>query len=319
MTLYHISLYKRNDKNGLNLGGVEKFAYYLNRATGATLVSFYDFPEHKKYANAPDYEKASALVSWFSDIVTRDDIVVVDGYWGAGLESKVRRLVSVCHGSYYGRFIQHQLYPWGEDISRTLIEKQMEFWEEPRVEIVAVSGGAAQELYSYGIRKEIRVINNGVDLEAYRIMDDVEQKYLIHAATSALKGLDIINYLNNKRFYDIVFMNEFSGIFANEARRLNEAYLVFAPTRYEGCSYFLLESLACGIPVVTYAVGIALDFDSRCGVVTDDLYGIDRQLGYAIDRYAFSKTARNNAREWAVEHCSYEVFCRSWLEYLGGK
>lgn len=311
---FHISAKKRHSKTGISIGGVEKFAWYLNKAIpDLQVVAFEDHPEWIKNGGLPDYRKAELLNKWLleSGTVGASDTVIVDGYWGLGLEGRVDRLISVCHGSYAGRYIQSLIYPWGEVVAEVEMNAQKEMWDAHGVEIVAVGKESAQELHTIGVTNDITVIYHGIDLDVYKPGSDRVCK--MHAATSPRKGADLISLLN-KEGYEIEFMSERSGRFEREAKRLGEAIVLVAPTRHEGNSYLLIEALACNTPLLTYATGLATEMDDRCGIVTGDLHGanlirwLDTMEGM-WDRF--------DARGWALENCRYGNFEKSWRTYLG--
>jgi len=314
MKFAHISLLKTKDGGR---GGVEVFGQYLQRAIpDLSLISFHDLSDWEAYSGEPDFEKAKSLNMWLlgNGIVGKDSTVVVDGYWGLGLEGKVGRLVSVCHGSYYGRFIQSQINPWGEVVDMRDVEAQFEMWNHPNVEVVCVALESQRELEKAGI-ENTRVIYHGVDLEIYKPQGN--GNIWMHAATSPCKGLDIIEQLNLVDDVPYVhFMDERSGDPVRKARRLNEAKALIAPTRHEGNAYVLIEALACGLPLITYETGLACEMDKRCGLITDDLsvWNFMRLMGefgpheFGSDGYA--------PREWAEEMCGFDAFAAEWREYL---
>ena len=308
MRYAHISLFKRREKSCVHLGGVEKFGAYLQRAIPSmTLYSWEDYATH---VDVPDYEKAKMLNAWLlrEGLVGNDTVVVCDGYWGMGLEGKVARLISVVHGSYLGRLIQSQIYPWNEIVSKEDTEAQLMFWDDLRVELVAVSKDTRHELYDTD-RDDITVIPHGVDLTVYKPMH-LDRDINMFAGTSARKGYDIIVAMQNQDV-EIEHMDEKSGSMEREAKRLNRARVLIAPTRHEGNSYLLLESIACGTPLLTYDVGYASQMDERCGIITDDLSAAN--FLRLFDRVDWSQF---NPREYAEQFCSFEQFEREWRNYL---
>jgi len=309
MNYYHISLFKKQDNRH---GGVEEFGQYLKRAIPElNLISFPDMPNFEAYTGTLEYEKAKLLNTWLleNEIVDKDSTVIVDGYWGLGLEGKVGRLISVCHGSYYGRFIQSQINPWGEVVDMRDVEAQLEMWNHPKVEVVCVALESQRELEKAGI-DNTRVIYHGVDLEVYKPMKHGE--IWMHAATSDRKGLDIIGQMALlEELPHIYFMDERTGEPRKKARRLNMAKGLLAPTRHEGNAYVLIEAMACDIPLLTHETGLACEMDERCGLITDDhsIWNFIRLMG-EFDSHGFAP------REWAEEMCDFNAFAAEWRETL---
>lgn len=313
MKYVHISLKKPTE---FALGGVGVFQKYLQRAIpDMQLIAWSDFPDAKEYADRPDYEKANILNMYLlrQGIVDRNMTVIVDGYWGFGLPGEVARLVSVVHGSYFGRLLESQVHPWGEYVGMDHVDAQREMWDDRDTEVVCVSRECVNELRTMGVEKDLQVIYHGVDLDVYRPMPEVEKTCMMHIATSNRKGHDILTYMHQiNETLLIEFMSEHSGDPEKKAARFNEAYFLVAPTRHEGNAYGLIEALACGVPLITYTTGLAMEMDCRCGVITDDLSPQNwLRLVRDMDYREFKP------REWAGENCDYKDFEAKWRKYLG--
>lgn len=315
---YHIALMRFGDGLSGPMGGVQQFAKYLKRAIpGMELISFADMPNWRNYMEYRDYDKALVLNQWLLQhkVLDKDSVVIVDGYWGSGLQGYVRRLISVCHGSYFGRFMMSQISPWGEVVGMDHVLAQIEHWKDPFVEIVAVSGDSAREIRLAGVTKKgIRIITHGVDLEILKPMPEIEKICMMHGATGARKGLDILNILDVWGIR-VEFMNELTGKLEKKAKRLNQARLFVAPTRHEGNAYMLLEALACGVPVLTYYTGQAVDFDERCGIIVDNID--PHNLRRLINKFEAGEYDHVLApRAYAEENCSFDRFANEWRSYL---
>lgn len=310
----HISLLRRNGPDGINLGGVEEFCVYLRRAVpGMEAVSWADFPDHHRYPELQDYEKAEVLNSWLlsAGYLDESSVVVVDGYWGRGLEGRVKRLISVCHGTYYGRLIANQVSPWGEIVGIDHVEAQYAMWHDEHVETVAVSADSLRELRLLGLDGE--VILHGVDLDVLKPTKN-KNRVFMHAATSARKGADMIDAIMKLSGCAVEFFAESSGTLEGKSKRFSQAKALVAPTRHEGNAYLLIEALACGVPLLTFSVGLALEMDERCGFITDDIS--PHALARAMIRFD-ELSAGFAPREWAEENCSFEDFARAWRKKLG--
>ena len=317
MKYYHIGL----QKPGKNpTGGVATFAAYLKRAIPELeCLGLSDYPEHEAVVETFDteYDWAYNMNTWALEmgILDEDSVVVCDGYWGYGLPGEVGRLISVVHGSYYGRFRRSLIAQWGEIVGMDHIEAQFEVWRNENTEIVCVAEESASELYDAGVGAgRIGIIHHGVDLKMLRPIPEIEPVCWMHGATSNRKGLDILNTIP---FLDssirVEFMDEPSGVLDAKARRLNEAMALVAPTRHEGNSYLLLEAMACGVPLITYPTGLAAwEMDDRCGVITDDIspQSLIREM-FSFDRGYY------DPRGWIEENAGFDRFAKEWREYLG--
>lgn len=319
MTKYfHIAFMRYGDGLSGPMGGVQQFSKYLKRAIpGMQLISFADMPNWRNYMEYPDYDKALVLNQWLlkHGVLDKDSVVIVDGYWGSGLQGYVGRLISVCHGSYFGRFVMHQISPWGEVVGMDQVEAQITFWKDPFVETVLVAKEGQRELRLAGCdTSKMTIIHHGVDLEVLRPMPEIEKTCLMHAATGNRKGLDIFAMLDSLGIV-VEFMNETSGKLENKAKRLNEARCLIAPTRHEGNAYILIEALACGVPIITYYTGFATEFDERCGVVTDNMD--PHNWKRLIDKFNSGDYDKQlDPREFAEANCDLADFTINWRVYL---
>lgn len=319
MTKYaHVSYLKRFDKTGVHAGGVEKFAEYLRRAIpGMQLFCWTDYPGWLR-VKEQDYLKAEILNEHLlkEGLIDSDTVVISDGYWGAGLQGKVARLISVVHGTYFGRMLESKVNMWGEVVPIDHVDMQSWFWKEPSVEVVSVSDCTTGELELLRLDKPITTIRHGVDLEVYRPILDIDRKYNMYAATSNRKGTDVLEYMRVNLNVDLEPMSEFSGRMEKEARRFNEANVVIAPTRHEGNSYLLLDAIACGVPIVTYATGYAMEMDERVGYITDDISpeNFRRLMNLVLEKD--QEEWIDSVRGFAEEHCDYERFADEWREYV---
>jgi len=315
MKIVHISLFKHKENDGTrHNGGVEAFGMYLQRAIpDLKLISWQDFPAHAGYKSLRDYDRARVMGDWLvgRNIVDKETIAIVDGYWGLGLEGKVGRLISVVHGSYFGRMIRSQSHNWGTFVDINQVTEQFRMWEHPQTEIVDVADESAAELFRAGIQKEVTLIRHGIDLDEFKPLE--QGSLWMHGATSNRKGLHIIDRINMMEIgLEVRPMDERSGDPALKCRRINQALGWIMPSAHEGNSYLLLEVLACGVPVIVYATGLALEMDNRCGVITDDLS--------AQNFYRHMKLfdrGRHSPREWMEGHGSFSSFAEQWRRYLG--
>jgi len=312
MKIVHVSKRKKHDKDGLHLGGVEAFSSYLKEVIPEMeLFSWLDFNDWLATPDIPDFERASMLNTYLLEVggIDEETIVIVDGYWGLGLEGKVARLISVCHGSLYGRFIQSQIYPWGGVVDMEEVEAQLYMFKNS--EVVSVSSESHLELLKAGVPGST-VIRHGVPLDKFMPYQKKRDVWM-HAATSARKGADLLHHIAAEvgEGFSIEAMNERSGIPKKKSMRLSQAKALIAPTRHEGNSYLLLEALASGTPLLTYQTGLACEMDERCGIITDDLSpaNFGRHIRH-WDEYTFAP------REWAEENFCFADFERDWRDYL---
>ncbi len=94
---------------------------------------------------------------------------------------------------------------------------------------------------------------------------------------------------------------------------------VVLPSRYEACSLVALETIACGVPLITTEVGWVRDFLAQCPdyrrlVVTPDVDSITRGLSNLSS--AASAPLLTEARERVSAGNGLSVFRREWLDLI---
>jgi hypothetical protein len=318
MKYIHVAYVKREDKIGLQLGGVPTFAWFLQRAIPDMVsYSFSDFPGWLNCRDRPDPEKAEAMNNWLLDngLAGKDTIAIVDGYWGRGLQGKVGRLISVVHGSYFGRLIQSQINPWGEPVSMYDVDSQLEFWSDERVEKVCVCQAVKEELEASGMVDELfHVIRLGIPIDEYvPVGRDPMLKISkwMHGVDLPLKGADVIGILIQQFKFEIDAFADRSGEIAKRNRRFSQADCILAPSHYEGCPYFVMEALSCGVPVIANEIGLMREMDERVGLLTDDL--APENFARLMRKF---DPRDHKPREWAVENCNVDRFIEEWRSYV---
>jgi glycosyltransferase involved in cell wall biosynthesis len=283
-----------------------------------------------KDSEIAEWDKARALNTWLrrTGRVTADDIVITDGFWGLGLED-FPKVVSVAHGNWS--------HTTKDDVDRGV---PPEFPRHHAVQvgyrknhlanggrIVAVSDFIAHQCkIQWGF--EMPVINNGIDLKKFVPTTDRKPRkrpVIVHGTTTTNKGFDHIEHLKKHVDADVILLDEAPDFFKlPKYPALSQADLVVHPSAHEGNSFFLLETLASGVPIVSYDVGlmyraargpdplvgsVILDRRSRSKEVT--LGGVERLLEPGRDLSFDGSMAR-----YFAEAYSTDVFRKNWLDYL---
>lgn len=318
-------------------GGVPRFNRDLIYGLpGAKHYSWFDMLRELRAPDQPipEWDKARALNSWLRSTgkLKKDDIVITDGFWGLGLED-MPNVVSVAHGNWS--------HTTADDVARGI---PPEFPQHHAVQvdyrrrhlsrggrIVAVSDFIAHQCrLQWGF--EMPVINNGIDLAKFVPATEKKSRkrpVIIHGTTTSNKGLDHIAYLRTNVDADIMLLDEAVDFFkVPKYPALAQADLVVHPSAHEGNSYFVLETLASGVPIVSYDVGLmyhARKTDAPVGVILDrrerskekTLEGT-RKL---VQDHVESKRDMSKfqllccPRQW-VSQFSVEMFRENWLNYL---
>lgn len=281
----------------------------------------------------PEWDKARALNGWLraKGKIKKDDIIITDGFWGLGLED-FPNVVSVAHGNWS--------HTTKDDVEKGI---PPEFPQHHAVQvdyrrrhlarggrIVAVSDFIAHQC-KIQWDFEMPVINNGIDLKRFVPTTDRKPRkrpVIVHGTTTWNKGLDHIEHIKKNVDADVLLLDEAPAFFGlPKYPALSQADLVVHPSAHEGNSYFVLETLASGVPIVSYEVGLM--YRASCelapvGVLRSrntrsketTLEGVQLALGDIQSGEAEKEPPYGwRPREW-VSQFSVENFRQNWLDYL---
>ncbi len=280
--------------------------------------------------NIPEWDRAHVLNAYLkmSKRLTGEEVVLVDGFWGLGLEWHPR-VISVAHGNWS--------HTTADDVARG-IPPEFPFHHNVQLKyrrdhlarggkIVAVSKFIADQCKMQW-DMDFPYINNGIDLSQYSPAGGHfkrKRPLIIHGTTTANKGFDHIEALK-KLDADVMLLDEAAAAHSRpKYEMLAHADLVVHPSAHEGNSYFVLETLACGVPLVTYNVGLMWElwergFQGNFGSVIDRTERSPHRTT-VVTRCALEELSAGNAywtynaRKMASAH-SIEKFRQSWQHYV---
>lgn len=320
MRLAHIAWCKRSEGHP---GGVPLFGHYCAQVLGATEFSWGDHPTKGRVSEpVAAMMLGEHLVS--NGRLDEFDAAIADGFWGAGLRQWGRPVVCVAHGTW--RAVARAM--------GSANAEQMAQAQEPeyrRLPTVAVSRATAMELRDlYGV-EPAAIIRNAVDTDVFRPMDAParHRPVAIYPSDAPGKGGAIIAALRT-RMPDLEFRMIGAGI-GQETQAIAAGDLYVCPSMSEGCSYAGLQALACGLPVVTYPVGMFADMrDGRLDgyEVGETVLTVGRVTPAPTTLAAWEQAIGNvvardielglNARTWAEIHGCLPRWQREWEGFLGG-
>lgn len=316
----HISCYKRSE----SLGGVAKFGMHLERAIPELVhFSWSDSPRYDDVRGvSEDWKKAQELNGYLlsEGLVGPETTAIVDGFWGMGLAGKVKRLVSVVHGTYFGHALATEINPvWDAESILALAQKQVEFWNQEGVETVAVGSQVAREFKMQVGRWPDMVIPHGVDTEVFKPDPGrVIPNRVIHVAGAGQthKGADLIPLVQELLGDEIelVYLGVHTGEEADEAAAWQTAAVAFFPSRYEGNPYAWLEAMSCGVPIVAYMTGLGRDLPLYCGKIVDDYH--PQAFARAIENVLAYREKYRGPRRWIEKNATRAQFEQKWREFL---
>jgi glycosyltransferase involved in cell wall biosynthesis len=317
-------------------GGVPRFNRDLIYAIpGGKHYSWFDMLKELRRpdANIPEWDKARALNGWLKATgkISKEDIIISDGFWSLGLED-FPNAVSVAHGNWS--------HTTADDVAQGVKPEfplhaavQLDFRKkmvEHGGRIVAVSDFIANQCkLQWGF--DFPVINNGIDLSRFVPTTDRKKRsrpVIVHGTTTANKGTAHIELLKKNLDADVILLDEAPQFFGvPKYPALAQADLVVHPSAHEGNSYFVLETLASGVPIVSYNVGLMYQALEE---------GLQGDFGRILDRKGYSKEYTLNGTQSCLEHVvlgptmgqkarefatrfSVENFRQNWLNYLSAE
>lgn len=212
--------------------------------------------------NIAEWEAAAVLGRFIlqKGLVSHDDTFIVDGFWGLGIP-RGPNVISVAHGTW-ARRVKSDLDKGIPSEFPQQMEVQKLYWDNlvnAGGKIVSVSEFCQNDLKeTWGL--DSVTINNAIDGKVYSPKPRIyrERQIIIHGVTSKVKASEHIDYLKTKiKNVDIWLLDEASQkLNMPKHEALAQADVVVIPSHYEGNSYFTLEALSVGVPIVCYDVGM---------------------------------------------------------------
>jgi glycosyltransferase involved in cell wall biosynthesis len=267
------------------------------------------------------------------------DLVVTNGFLGMSVPGGPRR-VHVYHGTMVGgtradgtglSLAERARRIFGAGLSEAIAGRG--------ATVVCVSELAAEEVRRfYGVCSDA-VIPNGIDTTVFRPRERAEARRRLGLGEEGRyclfvgrvqhgKGADLLEPACREAGYELMIAGAEGapgalhlGIL--DAESLADAYAaadcVLFPSRYEACSYVVLEALACGVPLLTTEVGwmptflrAVPEYEALC--VQPAHEDIVARLHQLTDTDTRELTSR--AREWVLEHNSLERYAEQWQDLL---
>lgn len=283
----------------------------------------------------PEWEKArllNKLLIW-EGIVKEEDIIIADGFWLQGFEH-FPRTVSVAHG-IWSHLTKEEADAGKQPDMIFHHENQVRFrkrYLESGGKIVAVSDFIADQMkLQWGF--DSIVINNAVDHSVWKVppfKTKRDRPIIIHGVndpSNSNKGYDHIQALKDADLgADILSLDEASSRLGLPNQKvLGQADLVVIPSGYEGNSYFCMESLACGVPIVAYSVGYPYRFwknSAKGGTFMGDIgIVLDRNRRDPVLTLGGVELALNSELMGDPRKCSVpmDTFSFMWNDYLDGR
>jgi glycosyltransferase involved in cell wall biosynthesis len=325
-------------------GGVETFANLMEKSFNN--LTIFSAVNHDRVHPIPLMNEIQTNWNmgrrlWNEKIHLNNNVIISNGMSALYLLSKdpTLNLVMVQHGDYaasiratYKKSDPMRLYAlltWGQ--FEKICVRRAKF-------IISVSRSVKQELLKYH-QRDSTVIHNGINTNHFKPMEqgkardilglDRKKKILIFVARfTYLKGCDCIISLA-KANPDLLFLCVIPGSpptldienikFVSNASYsdmpvyYSAADLLIAPSRYEGCSYTILEAMSCDLPIISRETGIFND-DTFRDIEGTTLFDnkIDRNL---IESSIVGKKL-GGLRSFAITNFSIEKQIQAYQDFL---
>jgi glycosyltransferase involved in cell wall biosynthesis len=263
------------------------------------------------------------------------DLLITASSYGAFAPAGVPR-IHVFHGT----MVEHTLrgdvdLPLRERARRVVGDGLAEGLAGRGATTVAVSESAAREVKRYFRIDVDEVIPNGVDVNLFRPRDRIEARLrlaldpgaryaLFVGRTEARKGADLLLPACERAGFELLVAGRSTldggrelGILSPEdtAWAYAAADCVLFPSRYEACSWVVLEAIASGTPLLTTRVGWMETFlrelpEYRALCVWPEVADVAARLRSLV--YADHADLTAAARRWMEQWGSYDVFAGRW-------
>jgi glycosyltransferase involved in cell wall biosynthesis len=289
------------------------------------------------------------------------DIIVQNGISGWSLRRLARGTprVVVHHGTWRG--VAPSLLRPDAGIRNIIANRVLTNWQMGAIEkwttggatSVGVSMSTAEELrYLYG--RPATIIQNGIDLQHFSATDrlqalrsmslpDSGQVVVVFTGRIEIrKGCDLLRAITERAWQDLpgvrfLFCTDRqpAGWPPNVDFRLNVSYesmplaysaadLFLFPSRYEGCSYSVIEAMACGLAPLMSSAGHARDIKvadpilAECILEDLNLENYWRCLVELVKDAARRREVGNAARKYAQENNSLKAMGDAYAGLIKG-
>lgn len=283
------------------LSGVERYNDLLQKAIGGEIYTGTMF-------NMPNPQTLNKFLVDKKEI-DENTLCIVDGSWGLNIPKNIP-VISVVHGTW----TEFNLRNHGK---LEVEPMQDRMWHRPNTKMVAVSYASAKYLELHHRVRANKIILNGVDADEFCLGKKGINKLpvVLHCARDYNKGshgkIDkIIELLKNK--FEFKMLKTPEGM---EWEEYQKADIVLQCSNYEGNSYFMLEGMACGLPVVASSAGLFEDLNcANIGCVVD--WKASAEDFAKTIQYVWENRFRFNPRQWILDNANFEMWKKQWQDFL---
>lgn len=319
-------------KNGF--GGVERFTTYFERGfieRGYEVVvidrSYLSRIAQALVTVSKFFALQPIVLGYFLGRVAQQQdlqVLVTNGLFGWNVTNQRVRIINVQHGTY-ARSAERI------DKGRNWVKYSIKRWfwgpfeqkAAQRADVcVAVSEETKESVERYYGVTDAIVIPNAVDTDFFKPLPNVVKKNqaIFVGRFEFAKGKDILvgmqQYLAKKGWQLMV-----AESVSQEDLQIvyNESQVFLLPSLQEGCSYSLLEAIACGVPFLASPVGLVSEFATRqlfpqCIVIEQNLESYIAAFERLVNRG--DSALGSDLRTYAVKQHSLTVWLDSYEKIL---
>jgi len=260
-------------------GGVEKFAWYLQKAIGCDIVTPEDRP----------------------DLNNKETLYIVDNHWGLDI-GKDCKVICVLHGCAIERGFN---IPIGN--------KQKKIVSRSNTYFVANSLETANLCKQYYNSHVDEIIYLAVDENIFwpRIKNKEHNIILTSTANKHHKGYNTIKQLQSlyKNKYKLIDMN---CPLNEEASLFKQADLFLLLSIHEGFAYSVLEAMCANLPIITGKHGIAYEIRNKNIITIEDAKLNNTTFINKLILDSLNNKDEVTTRDWVLNNCTFKIFSDKW-------
>jgi glycosyltransferase involved in cell wall biosynthesis len=318
-------------------GGVERFVYYLREgleegAYTATVLGREDlsvFQKHVlKFKKLIGMEQP-VLGYFLGNLAKKQgfDVCVTNGMMGWNI--KKEKTINVQHGTFARSAIRIdknknilkyfiKWYVWG--FFEGLAARHASV-------CVAVSKETKESVEKYYHAKNVQIILNAVDTSLFMPMILPKKNQVIFVGRfEHAKGKEILEGLQKYFLQQGTQLIVAETLSQNElAAAYNESLVFLLPSLHEGCSYALIDAMACGLPFLASSVGLVPELQQQslftdCIVIEQTVEAYIAAYENLMNKSEIQKEKMSRQlREYILKNHDIDSFNKKYMKILSTK
>jgi hypothetical protein len=283
-TIHYSKCTRYGDKHP---GGVEKYAWYLQKAIGCELVT----PRDKPNLNDPE------------------TLYIVDNHWGLDIGEDCR-VVCMLHGCAGER-----------GFNREIGQLQAKMARRPNTCFVANSLETAELCKEYYNSRVDELIHLAVDENLFYPRERTNPARIILTSTAGKhhKGGHLVDKIQTtlNNYDNHHFVIDMRCDLDKEDKWFKNADMFILLSTHEGFAYSILEAMCADLPVITgpHGIGYELKDEDVITVLEENRLWNVGEIVKQIKRI-FDEGKKSKTREWVLNNCTLEMFNEKWKKLI---